>query len=232
MADTVGGNQERVHFAESVPQNSHRRSLLKDKAYAEIKNSLLDETFPPGTFLSERQLSSMLGMSKTPIRAALERLESEGFVAVAPQQGIVVRELSMDEIVDLFDIRLALESFVVSRLAGRLLPDQIEQLRENLDAQKGCAERNDLLSYTKLDAEFHLMFSCFLDNQEILRVMLRLQDKIHRVIIKVSQSPGRPRDSYEEHLGIMKAVSNGEGDLAAARIGEHLAYGRRFLVFR
>jgi DNA-binding GntR family transcriptional regulator len=67
------------------------RSLLKAKAYTEIKERIQNSTFAPGVFLSERKLSSLLGMSKTPIKAALERLEQEGFVAVSPQQGIVVR---------------------------------------------------------------------------------------------------------------------------------------------
>ena len=58
------------------------RTLLKDRAYDELKNLILDETFSPGTFLSERQLAARLGMSKTPIRSALERLEAEAFVAV------------------------------------------------------------------------------------------------------------------------------------------------------
>ena len=89
------------------------RVLLKDQAYENLKNLILEEVFAPGTFLSERQLAARLDMSKTPIRSALERLETEGYVAVSPQQGIVVRESSLREIVDLFDIRIALEVFVV-----------------------------------------------------------------------------------------------------------------------
>ena len=67
------------------------RSFLKERAYDDIKKRLLSDAYPPGTFLSERQLALSLGMSKTPVKAALERLESEGFITVSPQQGIVVR---------------------------------------------------------------------------------------------------------------------------------------------
>src|SRR5580700_8790566 len=87
------------------------RSFLKDRAYERIKSRLLNNDYPPGTFLSERQLAENLGMSKTPVKAALERLESEGLIAVSPQQGIVVRELSVHEIADLYEIRAALESY-------------------------------------------------------------------------------------------------------------------------
>src|SRR5690349_20231147 len=87
----------------SAQGNGHlpaRASLLKDEAYESIKQRLLNNDYPPGSFLSERQLAGGLGMSKTPVKAALERLESEGFITVSPQQGIVVRELSVREIAD------------------------------------------------------------------------------------------------------------------------------------
>ena len=93
------------------------RSLLKEHAYAEIKRSILDNTFAPGSFLAERQLAAQLGMSKTPVRAALERLEMEGFISVSPQQGILVRDLSVHDIADQYEIRSAL---VARHPLGRL----------------------------------------------------------------------------------------------------------------
>src|SRR5262245_56779925 len=85
--------------------------LMKERAYSEIKRRILNCDYPPGSFLSERNLATTLGMSKTPVKAALERLEHEGFITVSPQQGIVVRELSIREIADQYEIRTALESF-------------------------------------------------------------------------------------------------------------------------
>src|SRR5262245_38160255 len=77
--------------------------LMKERAYAEIKRRLLKNEYPPMSFLSERLLVAQLGMSKTPIKAALERLEAEGYVTVSPQQGIVVRELTVHEIADQYE---------------------------------------------------------------------------------------------------------------------------------
>ena len=74
------------------------RGLLKDDAYERIKHLIQTQVFKPGTFLSERELAARLGMSKTPVRSALERLQSEGFVQISPQQGAVVREPSLNEI--------------------------------------------------------------------------------------------------------------------------------------
>jgi DNA-binding GntR family transcriptional regulator len=205
--------------------------LLKERAYAEIKQRILRGDFPPSTFLSERQMASQLAMSKTPIRAALERLELEGFVTISPQQGIIVRDLSIHEIADQYEIRAALETYVVRTLAGRLTPTQIRRLQENLAVQEANCTACDVQQSVGLDAEFHNLFCEFLGNQEILRVMGQLRAKIHRVISQVFKlSAGQIARSYQEHCGIADAVIRGDPALAARRIEEHLEYGKRCLL--
>ena len=111
----------RTKAAPSNQQGSHRdKGLLKSQAYDRLKTSIVTGAYPPGSFLSERRLVEELGMSKTPIRAALERLEGEDYVRISPRQGIVVREPSVREIADQFEIRLALERHVLKSLAGKL----------------------------------------------------------------------------------------------------------------
>src|SRR5215471_20538734 len=126
-----------VGHRRSATTNGHGppRSFLKDRAYEKLKLRLLNNDYPPGSFLSERQLAENLGMSKTPVKAALERLEAEGYISVSPQQGIVVRELSVHEIADQYEIRAALESYTLRTLAGKLTPDQVARVRANLQAQ-------------------------------------------------------------------------------------------------
>ena len=207
------------------------RVLLKDRAYSELKRLIQDVTFEPGAFLSERQLAGQLGMSKTPVKAALERLEMEGFIAVSPQQGIVVRELSVHEVADQFEIRVALESHVLRSVAGRLTDEQASVLTASIRQQKQAAKRRDVAGLVALDAEFHMLFCEFHGNREITRVMSQLQEKIHRVIGRVFQQlPERLVSSCEEHAAIVDAVLAGDADLAAQRMEEHLDYGRQFLL--
>src|SRR5215510_8543834 len=103
--------------AKPAAVNGNRR-LLKERAYRHIKQRILNGSFAPAEFLSERQLAGQLAMSKTPVRAALERLESEGLITTSPQQGIIVRDLSVEQIADLYEMRLALETYVARTLAG------------------------------------------------------------------------------------------------------------------
>jgi len=214
--------------AVTLPES--RRPLLKERAYEKLKGLITTGELAPGSFLSERQLAARFGMSKTPVRSAIERLESEGFVAVSPQQGAVVKELSLYGVMDHFDIRIALETFVVRRLAGRLSSAQIERLERNLDEQARSAAARLIGRCVELDANFHLLFCEFLGNQEILRVMWRQRDKLNRVVSTIlGQDTERALTSYHEHVGIARAVIEGEADLAAERVEAHLNFGKHFL---
>jgi DNA-binding GntR family transcriptional regulator len=213
----------------SVP--SRQRRLMKDRAYESLKQLILSETFEAGAFLSERQLAIRLKMSKTPIKSALERLESEGFIAVSPQQGIVVQDLTLEEIADHFEVREALETYVVRRLAGRLTTEQVLRMRSNLAAQKATIEQLDGPANRQLDTEFHLLWCEFFGNREIIEVMQRLRDRIHRIISRANASdPLRMNEGYVEHVRIAEAVIAGNGDLAAGSVVEHLKLGKLCLL--
>jgi DNA-binding GntR family transcriptional regulator len=229
-AASAGGSNGNVNGRDRLLAPPASRSLLKERAYDEIKRAILGNDFPPGTFLAERQLAAQLGMSKTPVKAALERLELEGFITVSPQLGIVVRELAVHEIADQYEIRSALETYAVRQTAGRLTAEQVERLRANLKAQKALPA-GGVRAGVALDTEFHLLFIEFLGNQEILRVMRQLRDKMQRVITEVFQlHPARFDASYEEHLAIARAVIGGDGARAAQLIEAHLERGKQLIL--
>ncbi len=209
------------------------RVLLKDRAYERLKDKIVRGEFEPGRFLSERRLAAELAMSKTPVRSAIERLESEGLVRVSPQQGIVVAEVSLSEIIDLFEVRTALESFVVLQLAGTLTPERLRQLHENLDRQVEAAESGDVVENMRLDTGYHFLLCEFQGNREITRVMWRMRDRLGRIIIGVlRQRPQRMLESVEEHRAVVEAIAEGRGVEAADAMRSHLAWGQRFLTSR
>ncbi len=207
------------------------RRLYKDRAYEEIKRMILSGELAPGTFLAERPLASRLQMSTTPVCSALERLEQEGLLSISPQQGAVVRDFSFREISALYEIRVALEPYVARSIAGRLTPAQVDRLNANLGAQRENLTRRDIVLCVQLDENFHTLFAEFLDNREILRVLLQLRDKTNRIFHRVfSMIPGRMEGSYKEHLSIAESMIEGPPDVAAERVEAHLEYGRRLLL--
>jgi DNA-binding GntR family transcriptional regulator len=206
---------------------------LKQRAYVELKRQILSGRLSPGMMLSERQLASELKMSKTPVHAALERLEVDGLVTVAAQQGIVVRAISSQEIGDHFEIREALEPFVVERLAGRLIPEQVRRLEQNLADNLQAVRGEDVDDNVRLDAEFHLLLCEFLGNGEISRVMAQIREKAHGVIHHISSKlPDRMAVSLAEHRSITDAILAGDAPAAAERMKLHLRNGLQCLYDR
>src|SRR5665647_1860852 len=92
---------------------------LKETAFQFIKSNIVNGTWGGGTFLSENLLCKQLNMSKTPIRSALDRLEMNGLVKLFPKQGAVVSEVSLQKILQIYELRIALESYAVKRLTGK-----------------------------------------------------------------------------------------------------------------
>jgi DNA-binding GntR family transcriptional regulator len=216
---------------QSPPKEASARGFLKNEAYVQIKGKLLNGEYAPGSFLSERQLAFDLGMSKTPVKAALERLQGEGYITVSPQQGIVVRELSVREIADQYEIRIALESYVLRTLAGRLTAPQIELIQNNLAAQAQLHCKHEVAAGVALDAAFHTLFVEFLGNQEIARVFSQLRDRIQRIVTRVFQiSARRMEASHLEHCAIAEAVITGRGSVAADLISAHLERGKQLIL--
>lgn len=224
---TAGALGERVE----KPAIDVNRSLLKDRAYEVIKKKIMDEEFPPGSFLAERKLALMLGMSKTPIKSALERLANEGFVTIAPQQCVLVRDLPIDEIADQYEIRAALETYVVRGLARRITTEQIELLRQCPALRRETLDTVKVDHWVELDAAFHLLLAKQFGNQAIYRVMLDLRDRMHRIITRVFHlQPIRLVESVDEHIAIVDAIAAGDGDAATALVVSHLERGRDLVL--
>ncbi len=210
---------------------SGRAPSLKNVAYSQLKQLILEGGVEPGTVLSVRQLADKLSMSKTPVQAALERMEAEDLVTFAPQQGVLVRHVSIEDIANHFEIRTALESFIVGNLAGRLTDEQIQRLKANLTAQHELAKSGDVLGCVKNDADFHLLLCEFHGNQEFVKVMHRLRDRVFQVVFRiVKQFPNRITETYEEHHEIAQAIFDGDSERAAQKSVIHLRNGLKQFI--
>lgn len=218
-----------VRSEKASPQR--RRVLLKDKAYETLKQQILSDQYPPGSALPERRLAEDMGMSKTPIKAALERLELEGYITIAPQQFVRVCELGEADLADQYEMRTALESYIVRRLAGQLSPEQTLCLRANLEQHRELRGSDEVARRVQMDAAFHLLLAEILGNHAIMRSMSDSLDRFYRMVTKIfKRLPDRYDEVVEEHAGIVQAILDGDGELAERLMVEHLQRGRQTLV--
>ena len=208
-----------------------RHIRLQDTAYTSIRKSIVDGKLTRAEFITEGQLVEWLGMSRTPVRSALHRLEQDGFVRIFPKQGIYIPELSVAQIHEMYDLRIALETFAVRRLTVEHSIDKFRALREILDLQRQQLELSDTSTFMIEDTRFHVSLIQFLENQELMMVFERNSDKLlmfGREIFK--RDIRRLELSYAEHCGILDAMESGDEQNAAVNMEEHLLRGRAVLL--
>lgn len=185
--------------------------------------------YPPGARLDEIELANEFGVSRTPIREALIQLSAAGFVETRPRRGAVVASISPDRLREMFDVMGELEAICARLAAARGTPEDHRALAAAHEACEPAVRADDAEAYYRLNEQFHLALyrSChngFLTDQattlhQRLRTYRRLQLRV----------PGRMRVSFAEHAGVVEAIQGGDGDLAAARVREHVqVQGDRF----
>ena len=208
-----------------------RHVRLQDKAYTEIRKFIVEGTLARGEFLTEGELVARLGMSRTPVRSALHRLEQDGLVRIFPKQGIYIPELSVAQIHEMYDLRIALETFAVRRLTTKNTAHKFSALREILDLQRQQLELLNTSTFMIEDTRFHVSLIQFLENKELMLVFERNSYKLLMFGQEIFKRDIRRLElSYAEHCEILDAMEHGDGQKAAMRMEEHLLRGRAILL--
>lgn len=193
---------------------------VKEIVYRKLRDALVDHEFPPGSSLREVNLSERFGVSKTPIREALVRLEHDGLVEVAPYRGARARTYTQDDVRDLFAARGMLERECV-RLAS-VDPELMARLRENVDATREAIAKSDLAAAgVALDEFDDLMFSS-IHNRMLEETIERLALHLRR-LGKMGAGLRRFEESVGQHEAIVAALEAADCDAAIEVLDAHLA---------
>jgi DNA-binding GntR family transcriptional regulator len=205
-------------------QEKSRRSL-KGEAYAKIKNFLFEDVAE--RVYSERQLATWLDIGLGSVRSAIERLRAEGLIAVLPNSGIRVPALTAHTIIDFYELRCVVESHVVASIAGQLAQHQIDYVDAILAKQERCVEEQRPEDYHDLDMAFHIALAEFHGNEEIVKTLSRLRDKMYRLSRQLHQSyPDRLETNTRQHRDIWAEVRAGNSGQAMKMLQNHLRWGQ------
>lgn len=206
-----------------------RPAPAKDRAYAFVKERILDGGYPGGDLLSEGEVAQALGVSRTPVREAFLLLEAEGLMRLYPKRGALVVPVSPEEVRDVMETRMLVERHTADLLARRG-PDGaavIEDLRGLLARQEELLDEGDLTGFVAADRAFHHRIVAAAGNAILTRISDSLRDRQRRMVAAtVAREPDLPRRFVEEHRGILDAIARGEADDAARLVEEHLARSR------
>jgi DNA-binding GntR family transcriptional regulator len=207
------------------PAEIHRVAPLqvKDLVYERLRESLIDLTFPPGEPLREAALVTRFGVSKTPIREALVRLEREGLVEIAPYRGARARTYNQDDIREFYEVREILETESVRRAAQGTDAGIRTALTRNVDSSTSALERGDLKALADRLGEFDELLLGQLRNGIITDLLERLQAHLRR-IGRVGISAERLGSSVDEHRAILRAIAARDVEAAQNLLRRHLRH--------
>ena len=197
---------------------------LKEKAYNIIKENIITCKYAPGELLNETHLMEEVGASRTPIREALSKLEQEKLVKIFSKKGIMVSELSIKEIGDVYQVRLMLEPQMIRQFGAGLPVEKMEECRNILMSYKPemtVAEKN------YLDDSLHRLIIDNCPNNYFNEWMTLIYSQNQRLRIITGQLNHRMERNTDEHKEIVEAMLRGDFDGAAELMEEHLEQGRQ-----
>ncbi|HEX6675637.1 MAG TPA: GntR family transcriptional regulator [Actinomycetes bacterium] len=215
-----------------------RRSLT-EQVYDALKREILTARLRPSQPLIENELAARFGVSKTPIREALRLLVQDGWIVVLPRKGYLVAPLSLEDVREVFALRLMLEPQVTGDAAVRGSADLVARLRRaaagGADALQPISPRNEEPSYQstmRAARAFHLTVAGAAGNSRLLRVLEALLDEVERLLHLMPQLGDHVTAMVEPaaHERIIAAIEAGDAEQAAAHMRDHLAEVSRILV--
>ena len=194
---------------------------LANQVYQQIEKNILSGVYKAGEIISESKLSEELGVSRTPIREAIARLENDKLIGITPS-GTVVLGITDEDVADMFAVKRALEPMVVKMAAMNISDEDLAKLKEILDQQEFYQEKKNIEKVRNLDTQFHdIIYSA--SGSPIFQAVL---SPIHHKLMKYRKdsltNEGRSRYSTEEHVKIYEAIQAGNQEKIEELVLKHV----------
>ncbi|MBU0544519.1 MAG: GntR family transcriptional regulator [Proteobacteria bacterium] len=202
---------------------------LRDQIYEILRDMILQREIGPGEKIGEEELSKKIGVSRTPFREALYRLEGEGIIEIIARRGAFVRRQSRATIIEVLEIREVLEGLVVRLVALNLSDKTLGQLQKCLDNIKDTPdEPSQLIKFTHADEEFHQLLLDACQNQMLKNLMATVNIHLQFIRLRTVVIPGRAKKTIREHYEILDAVAQKDASKAEALMRRHIASVREY----
>lgn len=202
---------------------------IREHAYLYLKKTILEGEFQAGDRLIERELAAKLKISRTPIREALFRLESQGFVKTVPRKGVVVSDISENEVIEVFTILASLEVLAVKLAAQKMDKEtrqELDQKMKELNLLEQQAEEDFNLEHIQMN---HLINKAS-KSPKLFEILSGLIDYIHMAANMGYETPGRRKESLKEHIGIMKALRDQDVEIAEYLMRIHIENSKKAYI--
>ena len=204
------------------PRQAEVSQSLRDSAYDAIKLKIITCEFKPGEYINELQLSSLLKIGRTPVHQALDRLMLEGMVEVIPRKGVIVKPVSLNEVLQIIEVRLINESYCARLAAERANDADIAEMDEVLKRTRHWTSLRNVVNMMLLDREFHLLVARAAKNDVVAELLRTLHERSLRFWFISLNEPKQCESVHEQHAAILSAIRRHNPDGAEAEMRRHI----------
>lgn len=195
---------------------------LRDAVFITLRDAILKSVLLPGQHLMEMQLAVQLGVSRTPVREAIRKLEIEGLVVMVPRKGARVAAISEKSLSDVLEVRRALEELSVTLACERMTSDQLTQLKSVNEHFRKIIMKEDVVQIAQVDEQFHDIIYQSTHNDRLLGIVHKLQNQMYRYRVEhIKNSAGR-KNLPDEHARIIEAIEKRDKQAASEAMNEHI----------
>jgi DNA-binding GntR family transcriptional regulator len=195
---------------------------LREETFRALREAILRGTLPPGTRLVEADLARRLGISRTPIREALHKLELEGLVRPAGRRGMAVAEINLDDVREIMDLRETLESHAAGLAAMRATPAALQVMEESLERAGRSLAAGDAAGVLRWNTHFHDALVACSGSRRLGEIVGRLRGYVVELRLVTLKAPGLPARSHQEHLAILAAIRRRRREVAETLMRAHI----------
>ena len=195
---------------------------LREVVFLTLRQAILKGELEPGERLMEVALANQLGVSRTPIREAIRKLELEGLVLMIPRRGAEVASITEKDMRDVLELRIALDAFSVKLACERLNDDNIEELKMANKEFEAAVVSKDLIRIAEADVKFHDIIYRLTDNQRLIQMINNLREQMYRYRLEYLKDARNHSILINEHDDIIKAMQSKNIKVAQSTITTHI----------
>lgn len=197
---------------------------LKSQAYELLKNKIITLEYPMGSHMYEADLCKETGFGRTPVREAIQQLQTEGLVYIRPKKGTFVSSIDLFDFEKLLESRIMLETYVVHQLAGAMPKKELKRFRSFFDDVPLMIEKMDIGGLLKVERKFHEELVYLLENRYLNTIADRIYDLVARTwhISFKKRSAASLKETLDDHLEILDALENGDPQTAEKVVLKHI----------
>ncbi|MGE5576049.1 MAG: GntR family transcriptional regulator [Syntrophothermus sp.] len=211
---------------------SLQQETLHEQVFRQLREAILSGEFKEGERIIETEIAGKMGISRSPLREALRKLELEGLVTVTPRKGAIVNAFSKEDIEEIYLLRSVLEGLAARLAAERITDRDLQALMESVERTDLLIRRDNIAGLVEENTNFHNIILRASGKKRLVQLIGNLQEYVHKFRTASLSKPGRAFKALEEHREILAALRQRDGERAERLAHSHIAASREVVLKR